>query len=231
MSFEESYVFYSSVALFALGCLALGLSILFRSKSRDLNNLPKNLRATVSNRTFVVFNPYPEQTKIIHDFLLALSFVAIFGTLALTFLVWKILTSGLTLSILVIIISLNLIITPEAPEVYTNSNTFIKAIQRGTNLASGDLKALQLIRNLAPKLRNYYLGLSVYFITCSIASLYLWTSAPSFFMQLIHLIAQSSRLNEMVVLPVTLVLLILGVSIVQLLVLRIKNRIFRFETE
>ena len=230
MSLGESYVFYSSITLFAFGCLALGLSILFRLKSRDLKSLPKNLSATVFNRTFTVFDPYPQHTKVIHSFLLALPFVALFVTIGLTLVMWEILASGLILSVLIIIIGLNLVVIEEAPEAYMNSATFIKAVRSDTNLATGDLKALRLIRDLAPKLSNYYFGLSMVFVMSSIALSYVWTSVPEFLMQLIRLIAQTAGLNEIAVFPATVVLLVLGVSILQLLVLKIKNRIFRFET-
>jgi len=230
MSLGESYVFYSSITLFALGCIALGLSILFRLKSRDLKSLPKNLFATVFNRTFTVFDPYPQHTKVIHSFLLALPFVALFVTIGLTLVIWEILASGLILSLLIIIIGLNLIVIEEAPEVYMNSATFIKAVRSGTDLATGDLKALRLIRDLAAKLSNYYFGLSTVFVMSSIVLPYVWTSVPGFFMQLVRLVTQTAGLSEIAVFPATVVLLVVGVSILQLLVLRIKNRIFRFET-
>lgn len=212
-----------------LSCLALGLSILFRSKSRNLNNLPKNLSATVFNRTFIVFDPYPQHAKVIHSFLLALPIVTLFFTIGLMLIIWEILASGLVLSVLTIIVGLNLIVIEEAPEVYVNSRTFIRAVRSGTDFASGDLKALQLVRNLAPKLSNYYFGLSMVFIAFSIALPYAWTSAPWLLMQLINLLAQSGGLNQNAVLPLTVVLFILGISILQILVLKIKNRIFRFE--
>jgi len=199
-------------------------------KSRDLKSLPKNLFATVFNRTFTVFDPYPQHTKVIHSFLLALPFVALFVTIGLTLVIWEILASGLILSLLIIIIGLNLIVIEEAPEVYMNSATFIKAVRSGTDLATGDLKALRLIRDLAAKLSNYYFGLSTVFVMSSIVLPYVWTSVPGFFMQLVRLVTQTAGLSEIAVFPATVVLLVVGVSILQLLVLRIKNRIFRFET-
>jgi len=227
----EGYVFYSSLTLIAMGCLALSLSILFRLKFRSLNSLPRNLSATVFSRTFVVFDPYPQQTKVIHDFLLALPFVAFFVTLGLTLALWKMLASGLILSVLAIIVSLNLIVIEEAPELYMNSTLFIGAVQNGTNLANGDLKALQLIRSLAPKLSNYYLGIAIFLITSSIALPYIWTAVPWLFRQLIDLIARSSDSNQIVVLPITVILPALSLFILQLLAFKIKNRIFRHKTE
>jgi hypothetical protein len=143
---------------------------------------------------------------------------------------WEILASGLILSVLIMIIGLNLIVIEEAPEVYMNSATFIKAVRSGADLATGDLKALRLVRDLAAKLSNYYFGLSTVFVMSSIVLPYVWTSVPGFFMQLVRLVAQTAGLSEIAVFPATVVLLVVGVSILQLLVLRIKNRIFRFET-
>jgi hypothetical protein len=177
----------------------------------------------------VVFNPYPERTRIIHSFLLGLPFIGLFAALALTLLVWEIITTGAILGVLVSIIGLNLIATAEAPEVYKGSRTFVKAIRSGTNLASGDLKALQLIRNLAPKLSKYYLGLSVFFIVFSVSSQYIWTSASWFFTQLAYPLTQSNATNQTVILPLAIVLFTVGATLLQIVSLRVKNRIFKIE--
>jgi len=214
-----------------MGCLALSLSAIFRLKFHSLNGLPKDLSATVFNRTFIVFNPYPEQNKVIHQFLLALPAIALFATSGLLLGMLEIFTSGFMLSFFAIIIGLNLIGIGEAREVYKNSSTFVKAIQKGTNLATGDLKALQLMKKLTPKLSSYYPGLAVFFITSSITLPYVLTSAPWLFIQSINLMTQFSGFNEIVVLPVTVILFALSLSIVQLLAFKIKNRIFKFETK
>ena len=226
----EAFLFYSSLTLVATGCLALSLSILFHLRSRVLNNLPRNLSATVFSRTFTVFDPYPQQTKVVHSLMLALPFVAFFVTVGLTLVVWEILASGLILSVLTLVISLNLIVIEEAPEVYTNSSTFIKAIRSGTSLATGDLKALRLIKNLAAKLSKYYLGLAIFLVTSSVALPYIWIAVPWLFSQLIDLITRSSSPNQIAILPIAVILTALSLLILQLLAFKIKNRIFRHDT-
>jgi len=128
------------------------------------------------------------------------------------------------------IVGLNLIVVAEAPEVYMNSRTFIKAIHSGTNLASGDLRVLQLIRKLAPKLSIYYLALAIFFIISSIAVPYVSTSMPSLFMQLVIPITQYSGLNQIVLLAVVYILFALAFSLLQLLAIKIKGKIFKYET-
>lgn len=225
----EGYVFYSSLSLIAMGGLALGLSVLFRLKFHSLNSLPRNLSASVFSRTFVVFDPYPQQTKVIHHLLLALPFVAFFVTLGLTLALWRMLASGLILSILAIIISLNLIVVEEAPEVYMNSNTFIKAVQNSANFAYGDLKALQILEKLTPKLSNYYLGLAIFLIASSIVLPRIFTAGPWLFGWLVDLIARSGGSNEIAVAPIVIILPALSISILQLLASKVKNKIFRYE--
>ena len=44
-----------------------------------INSLPKNLSADVSDKTFNVFDPYPERRKIFHNMLFALLLLSLCG--------------------------------------------------------------------------------------------------------------------------------------------------------
>jgi len=89
-------------------------------------------------------------------FLGALPFIGIAVTFAGIAIVWKVVTAGFLLSTFIMIITLNIIVIEEAPEVYINSKLFIKAVQNKSNFAEGDVKALNLVRKLASKISNYY---------------------------------------------------------------------------
>ena len=111
----ETYVFYSSVTFALLACAALALAVLLRKKNRVLNGLSTRVTASIFNRTYVVFDPYPDRRRVIHRFVTALPLVMGAITCGMLLLVWATLTSGLFLSFVLIIIGLNLIILEETP--------------------------------------------------------------------------------------------------------------------
>lgn len=190
----ETYLFYSSVTLLATGCLALILSIVFRFKSHAIGSIPRNLSANIFSRTFNIFNPYSERRKIIHRFLFLLPIVVLFAAFGFIFVAVKILEYGLTVSLFVLFFCLSLIAVEVAPEIYQNANTFAEAVQRGTRLGVGDIRALQLLRESLPRLSNYYLGLSILFIMLSATLGYIWSSIQSLLTSLIGLMLETGRL-------------------------------------
>ncbi len=227
----EGSIFYSSLTLFAMCCLALAISIILRLKSRAINSLPKNLSANVFDKTFVVFNPYPEQRKIIHSFLSALPLLVGFASVVFALIAWKILESGLLLSLFVLIIGLNLVVVGDASEAYQNSKTFVKAVQGGTSLGVGDLKVFQIIKKLMPKLSNYYLGLSILFIASSVMLPYIWSSALWFFAWFIGLILQVSASTGPISYVVAVFLFALTVVVIQLFASAVKNKLLSYIME
>jgi hypothetical protein len=227
----EGPVFYSSLTLMAMGCLTLAFSIVFRLRFRRLDNLPRNLNAVVFDRTFNVFNPYPVQIKVAQRFLTALPLIAGVGAILLSFIVWSIAASGLIISVFIIIIGLNLIMIEEAPEIYTNSNVFAKAVEKNAKFAGGDLKVLQLIKKLSLKLARYYLGLTVLFLALSVTLQYIWNDLPSLLTRIVHGIEQSSGSNGMIVVEVIAVVLALNLTLLQYVAFKIKNRMFSYKIE
>lgn len=227
----EGPAFYSSLTLMAMGCLALALSIIFRLRFRWLDSLPRDLNASVFDRTFNVFDPYPVRIKVVQRFLTALPVIAGIGAILLSMIVWSFVASGLMMSVFIVIIGLNLIMIEEAPEIYTNTNVFAKAVENNAKFAGGDLKVLQLIKKLSLKLARYYLGLTVLFMALSVTLQYVWNALPSLLTSLVHGIEQSSGSNGMVVVEVIAVVLALNLTLLQLVAFKIKNRMFRYEIE
>jgi len=227
----ETYLFYSSLTMLAMAGVALCLSTLFRLRVKRLRSIPRDLGATVFNQTFAVFDPYPQQKKVMHRFLGAMPFIGIAVTFAGIAIVWKMVTAGFLLSTFIMIITLNIIVIEEAPEVYINSKLFIKAVQNKSNFAEGDVKALNLVRKLASKISNYYLGISAILIVTSVALPYVWESLPSLSNWLVASVANLSGLSGTLVFQVVAFLLALSFVIIQLVAFKLKNRIFRCETK
>jgi hypothetical protein len=224
----ETYVFYASTTLFAMGIAALVMSLLFRQRCRTLNSLPKDLSATVFSQTFVIFDPHPAQKKVIHRFLGLLPFVGLVTSLAAIMAVWTMLTDGLLIILFIFIIGLNMIVIEEAPEVYRAAQAFIKAVQKNSDFAKGDLKVLRVVQRLAPKICNYYLGLAAFFVTASVALPYLWEAMPSFATWAGNSLTLIGGLNGQVFQLVT-ILFLLNIGILQFVAFKVKSRIFRYE--
>jgi hypothetical protein len=225
----EAYIYYSSITLFAMGITALVISILFRRRSKTLNSLPRDLSVTVFSHTFVVFDPYPAQKKVIHRFLGLLPFVGMVTALAAVMAVWSMLTNGLLFTVFITIIGLNIIVIEEAPEVYTTARTFIKAVQKKSDFAKGDLKVLKVVQRLAPKMCNYYFGLAIFFITTSVALPYTWEALPNLATWFGDSVTRFSGLNGMLIIQVVAILFLLNIAVLQLMASKLKSRIFRYE--
>jgi hypothetical protein len=218
---------YSSLTLFLMGCLAIALSILFRLKFKVLKNLSDDLPPNVFDKSFVVFNPYSEQRKVFHEFLSFLPFIVGFTTVGFALALMILVEAGFVLSFCVALFGLNLIVIDDGFEVYENSNTFIRAVQKEAKLGVGDLKVLQLIKEYMPKVSNYYLVLSITFMGFSIVFPYLFPSAIWLFAQFIGLILQVSRIVGVIAWVFAVFLFALTVVFVQILASKIKSRVWK----
>lgn len=227
----EAYLFYSSLTLLAMGCLTLALSMLFRLKSHVINSLPKNLSANVFNKTFIVFNPYPEHRKINYSFLSALPILVFFACLGFILVAWKIFEYGLMSSFFILIICLYLIVVEVAPETYQNTRIFIKAVQRGTSLGVGDLRVFQIVRKALPRLSNYYLGLTISFVTFAATMSYIWPLTLWFLSRLVGLILDAGAVTGFVGWQVTVFLFTLTVVIIQIFVGKLKAKFLSYVAE
>jgi hypothetical protein len=193
--------------------------------------MPKNLSANVFNKTFIVFNPYSERTKIIHNMLSLLPILVSCVCLGIALILYKILEYGLMLSFFILIIGLNLMMVEHASEVYQNSETFVKAVQDGTRLGVGDLKVFQIVKNASPRMSNYYLGLSVLFIVLSVALPYIWSTALLSYVLLIGLIFEVGVPTGIMGWQVAVFLFALTVVIFQILFSKIKGKLSSYLIE
>jgi hypothetical protein len=187
----ESYLVYASSALVIMGSLALALSVFFHFRFKKLVRLSTNSAATVFNRTFTVFDPYGHQT-IFHKFLTLMPFIPMIGGFGVALLLLVIIDSGLLLTLLVVIMALTLIIVEESPEAYAESKLLLKAIEDRSNLGVGDIRLLHVTRKLLPKLRVYYLSLSVFLLTLASVLPYVWSAFLWDFAFVIGCILQAS---------------------------------------
>jgi len=227
----EIYLFYSSLTLFAMGCLALVLFIFFRLKYQRMNSYPKNLSANIFNKTFNVLDPYPERRKIIHSFLSAVPLIVFFACLAFVILLWKIFEYGLLSSFFILLVCLNLMLVDVVSEVYQTTEIFIKAVRSGTSLGVGDIKAIQLLKRALPRLSNYYLVLSILFFVFATMLGFIWSSMLWFFSQVIGLILEISATTGFMSYQVAVFLFALIVVIIQILAWKVKNKFLRYLTE
>jgi len=220
----ETYLFYSSLTLFAMSCSTLVLSILFRLKHHKMNHLPRNVSANIFDKTFSAFNPYPERRKIIHKFLSALPLIVGVASLVFALFALRFFGSGLLLSLVLLIIYLNLMLIDIASETYQNAKILIKAFDSKANLGVGDLKVFQTLERVMPKLSNYYLALSILFLTLAATLNYIWSSLLRFFAQFVGLILEVGILIGPTGSPIAVFLFALMVVVVQLFIQKIKSK-------
>lgn len=150
--------------LIAMSAITLALSMLFYRKSHAVKKLPKDLRATIFSRTFNVFNPFPEKRRTFDSYLFFLVFsplVAFCWTFFLVFIILlNVFQAGLIVGVLLFVVCLNLMMTGEAFEIYTNLSKLLNAVRSGTSLGRGDIVILYLTKKSLSKLSVYYLLLT-----------------------------------------------------------------------
>ena len=218
---------FASLIIFAMSCLALSLSIIFRSKFRTLNSLPRNLSASVFNKTFVVFNPYPKQRRTIHNYLLISVFIAGFAAGLISLLLFLMIAAGLGLSIFAIITTINLMIVDEAFEVHENAKIFLNAIRNGSELGVGDLNALSHLKILTQKLSYYYFGVAIFLLVLSMLLPYIFYPALLAFCQVIGLMIQVSSIASVASPQFAVFLFSLFFVFFEIFVMKVKGRIFK----
>lgn len=188
---NEIYLFVAYLTLLAIGCLSFLISIILRSKSHTINKLPENLTPNIFNKTFNVFDPFPRQRKITHN-LLILPLAVFLANLFFILILLKTFEVGLLLPFFLFQMGLNLIMVEDALEAYRWSKNLAYAIKNGNSLGVGDLKALNAIRKLLPKLSNYYFGLAIFFITSAVLLPYIMPSVVLLLAQFAGFIIQIS---------------------------------------
>jgi len=162
-----------SLVLVAMGCVSIVLYLALNQKSRAIRRLPKNLPIKVFDRTFNVFDPYPDQRKIINNYI-ELLIPIIYGFIFFSWVVvFQILQMGLISGLIIFIICISLLMIEEASEFHKNAKILVNAVKNGDSLGKGDLEALSLIKKFLPKLSSYYLLLAIAFFTSSLVVPYI----------------------------------------------------------
>lgn len=219
-------ILFASLVLFAMSCLAMVLSILFRLKFKELSSLPKNLSANIFSKTFVVFDIYSGQKKLIHDHLLILAFIMGLTAFFVSLIMFFMIATGLALSIFIILTAVNLIVLSDAFDVYSNSKLFLKAIRNGKDLGVGDLKIFSYLKLLTRKLSNYYIGITIFLLLLSVSLPYILYPALLVFCQSMGLIIQASSIAGAVSWQLAVLLFALVLMFFEFFVIKIKGRIF-----
>jgi preprotein translocase subunit SecG len=226
----EEYIFYSSLTLFGMGCLALILSLVFRLKSHKINSLSTNLMANTFSKTFNVLDPYGKK-KVIHELLFLLPILLTIVFLFSFIVLLKIIEYGLFLSFLIIIVGLNLMLIDVFSDVYQDANIFVKAVNAKAHLGVGDVKAFQILKNAVPKLSNYHLILSIFFFILALTLGYIWSSLLWLFSYLVSLILEIGAPTGFVAYAVVTLIFVSIVAVIQILVNRAKNKFLMSITE
>lgn len=223
-------ILFASVILFIMGCLALALSILFRLRFRVLDSLPKNLSASVFSKTFVVFDPFPRQHKIIQSHLFTLAFIAGLTALLISLALFSMIGTGFALSIFVILTAANLIILDDAFDVYKNSKLFLNAILSGKNLGVGDLKVFSYLKLLTRRLSNYYIGVAIFLFLLSFSLHNILYPALLAFCQFIGLMIQASSIAGAVGWQFAIFLFAFVLVLFEIFIIKVKDRTFKLES-
>lgn len=215
-----------------MGCSTLVLSIIFHSKHRKMGHLPRNYSVNIFDKTFNIFNPYPEHRRTIHNFLSALPLIIVLASLVFIPFALKVFESGLLLSLVLLIICLNLMLIEVASETYQNAKIFIKAFNSKADLGAGDLKVFKTLERAMPKLSKYYLALSILFLTLAATLGYIWPSFLWFFAQLVRLLLEvSASTGSVIWFQVVVFLFALVVVVIQIFVWKIKSKFLSYLME
>ena len=220
-------ILFASFVLFAMGCLALVLSIVFRLKFRELNNLPKNLSPSIFNKTFAVFNPYSGHGKIIHSYLLTSALIAGFTAVLVSLFLFFMIATGLALSILIILTAVNLIVLDDAFDVYGNSKLFLNAIRNGNSLGVGDLRVFSYLKLLTRKLSSYYLGVTIFLFLFSVSLPYVFYPALVAFCQFVGLMIQASSIAGAVSWQFAVFLFAFALVLFEFFVMKVKVKVLK----
>lgn len=234
MSESNAYgntIFCSSIVLLVMGCAALMLSVLFYLRLRSMGKLQINPSIAVFNRTFNVFDPYPERRKMLHGFLSFLPIFVIAGSLVLAgFAMTTVIEMGLLLGLILFIIGMNLIVLEEAFDVYRGAGSLIKAIKDNLPFGKGDLDFFHIVKSSIPRLIIYYASLSAVFFISSFTLPYLIPIALLSFSQILSVFEVASPSSTLTIFSPYLMIFFFAVVVVsiQIVVRKVRRKIVGF---
>jgi hypothetical protein len=186
------------------------------------------LHAEVHNRTFSVFDPYPEQKSLLNSYLWLLFLVPMVGAVAVAYLMLMILAMGLALALAAFIFCLALMMFDEAFEVYKNAGILVKAIGSRAGFGVGDLAVLSVVKMILPRLRAYYILLSAAFFASAVALPYVVPGAIMALAQFASAAVSFSSSLSVLAAYVTVLLFAAAEVIVYVIARYAKSRFFGF---
>jgi hypothetical protein len=159
----------SSFVLVSMGCVSALFALSLRRKLRAIERFPKNLSAEVFDKTFNVFDPYPDRRKTVSSHIGLLIFLAVYGPfIFFSFVVMQVIEAGLVLGGVILIVSLGLLMIDETLEIGKNADAFTAAVRKGVGFGKGDMTTLLVLKRTLPKLRNYHTALAALFFISSL---------------------------------------------------------------
>jgi hypothetical protein len=224
----DAYLLYASVALAAMGVIALALAFVFRRRFRRLSAVSGCSEATVFHRTFMVFDPYEKKKTVFHRFLPLMMAVPIVGCMVLAMMLFFAIGSGLLLALLVVVVGLSLMTVEESVESYSESKLLINAIENGSNLGVGDVRLLNFMKMLLPRLIYYYVALAVFMFISATAFPIVWSNILLYFAQLFGFVLQVSGVLGPAGWFVCLILYGSIIAVLYVAAASVKDRLFGF---
>jgi len=203
------------------------MSIILHKKSRALNRASEDLHVDAFDKTFNVFDPYPEARKATSNLLLwPVSLMLVFGVLSLAFM--QLIGAGVVLDITIVIFGVGLMVVDEASEIYSNANVFIRALVDHAKFAQGDVRAVYLLKGIMQKLRKYYVLLAVVFAVFSVASPWIQQLVIVGFAQFVGSTVTTTSSLGIAAPYVTVFVFAALVTIVFIVAGQVKTRLFEF---
>lgn len=166
----------SLLVLFAMSGVSLFISLFFYFKSRFFRRASADLRVNAFDRTFNVFDPYPERRRSV-EILVLLPLILVFMFFFIGFVVLKFFEARLILGLTVFMACFGFMMVDEAYEILVNARAFTKAVENKAKLGEGDLKALLLLTEIMPKMSRYYFVLATVFLVSAATFQYIAPSA------------------------------------------------------
>jgi uncharacterized membrane protein len=156
-----------------------------------MKKIPKSLAATIFDRTFNVFDPFPERRRTIRsDFFFFLfsplmSFVWVFIIVFVALL--PIIEAGFVGDLAILVLCLGPMMINEATEAYSCANILTKAAERHISFGQGDISVLLILEKTIRKMSAYYLLLSLLSCALFFAMPYMFPAMMLAFSQFINL--------------------------------------------
>lgn len=216
----------SESVLVIMGFFSLVFYLSLRSKALAIGKLG-DLSVNVFDKTFNIFDPFPERTRLIQSSIIAaLPFFTLFTAIIFSLVVVaKIIEAGLLLASLTFVVCAALMMLEEAFEIYSNANVFARAVKNGAELGEGDITVLSIVKQTLPKLKTYYLSLAIVFFASSVMLPYILPGAIFVFVRFVTAPIESAPSQGVLAIYYTVLLLVVATLTIQFTADKIRSKI------